>query len=231
MYLPLGVRAYYTWPKCLILGAGLSYSDPLYGLVAQKKSTRGLLFVRLNEMPAPESVKRGKIHLAITLALIAAALIGGPYGLQHYELMGKLKANAWLVLAIAYAGILLKVGIAYLITRDFRYDKSAYELCVLVLGGALTCLALQIGSPQDLFPGLEEISFLQGASVLGLNVVGQHIVLLFLLFVGALILTVFAAMGVADTENGKASAPWTLVLSALSYALLATYALALIAKR
>jgi hypothetical protein len=51
VYLPLGFRGYYTWPNCLTLGAGLSYSDLLYGLVAQKKSTLlgGLLWLGLQD--------------------------------------------------------------------------------------------------------------------------------------------------------------------------------------
>ena len=101
-------------------------------------------------MVAPDSVKRGKSHLALAMFLIGAALVGGPYLIAQFGVMAGLKDNAWVILLVAYAGILLKAGLSFLMTKDFRYDKSAYELCVLTMGGILTCLALQLTSNQDL---------------------------------------------------------------------------------
>lgn len=181
-------------------------------------------------MPAPESVKRSKSHLAITMLLIGAALVGGPYAMAVAGLMSPVRPYGWVVLLVAYVGVLLKSSIGYMTTRDFRYDKAAYDLSLLVFGGALTCMALQIVTTSVLFPGLQDISFLGFASALGVDVRGQHLVLLFLLLLASLVATVFAAMGVADTESGKPSAWWTLFSSFFAYVLCGAYALALIAK-
>ena len=181
-------------------------------------------------MPAPDSVKRSKSHLAITMFLIGVALIGGPYGLASFGLMQALKPYGWVVLLVAYVGVLLKASIGYLITRDFRYDKTAYDLSVLVFGGALTCLALQIVTASVLFPGLQSVSFLGFASAIGVDTRGQHIALLFLLLLCSLVATIFSAMGVGDTESGKPNWWWTLGCSFLAYVLVGAYALALIAK-
>lgn len=78
------------------------------------------------------------------MAIAAAGMVVGPYFLARIDLITQLKPHAWVVLIVAYFGILLKSSISYLITRDFRYDKSAYDLCVLVFGGVLACTALQI---------------------------------------------------------------------------------------
>lgn len=181
-------------------------------------------------MPAPASVKRSKSHLAITMLLIGAALVGGPYALASFGLMQALRPYGWVVLFVAYVGVLLKACIGYLTTRDFRYDKTAYDLSVLVFGGALTCLALQIVTATVLFPGLQSISFLSFASAIGVDVRGQHIALLFLLLLSSLVATILSAMGVADTESEKPNWWWTLGCSFIAYVLLGTYALALIAK-
>lgn len=181
-------------------------------------------------MPAPDSVKRSKAHLAVTMLLVGGVLIAGPYALASIGLMSQLKPYAWVVLMIAYVGILLKAAISYMTTRDFRYDKTAYDLCVLVFGGALTCTALQIVTSTILFPGLQNISFLAFAAAFGLDIRGQHLALLFLLFLASLVGTVLSAVGVADTESGKPSWWWTLFCSFIAYVLAGMYALALIAK-
>jgi hypothetical protein len=181
-------------------------------------------------MPAPASVKRSKSHLAITMLLIGAALVGGPYALASANLMQPLKAYGWVVLLVAYVGILLKACIGYLTTRDFRYDKTAYDLSVLVFGGTLTCLALQIVTATVLFPGLQNIPFLSFASAFGVDVRGQHIALLLLLLLSSLVATILSAMGVADTESEKPNWWWTLGCSFIAYVLVGAYALTLIAK-
>jgi len=181
-------------------------------------------------MPAPASVKRSKSHLALTMLLIGAALVGGPYALASANLMQPLKPYGWVVLLVAYVGVLLKACIGYLTTRDFRYDKTAYDLSVLVFGGALTCLALQIVTATVLFPGLQSISFLRFASTIGVDVRGQHIALLFLLLLSSLVATILSAMGVADTESDRPNWWWTLGCSFIAYVLVGAYALALIAK-
>jgi len=181
-------------------------------------------------MAVPDTVKRSKSHLAITMALVAAGMVAGPYALAKFGLIGQLKPYAWVVLAVAYIGVLLKSSISYLTTREFRYDKTAYDLNVLVFGGALACTALQIVTAEVLFPGLQNITFLSFASVLGLDIRGQHLALLFLLLLSSLVGTVLSALGVADTESGKPSWWWTLICSVIAYALLAAYSLALIAK-
>jgi hypothetical protein len=181
-------------------------------------------------MPAPNSVKRSKGHLAITLALIAVGVVVGPYILSSVGLMAQLKPHAWIVLLVAYFGIMFKSAISYLMTHDFRYDKNAYDLCILVFGGVLTCTALQIVTPTDLFSGIQDISFLAFTTVFGPELRTQHLILLFVLLLASLGGTVLAAMGVADTELDKPCWWWTLMCSVLAYALLAFYALALIAK-
>jgi hypothetical protein len=107
-------------------------------------------------MPAPASVKRSKSHLVIALVFIGASLVAGPYVLASLELMAPLKPLAGVVLAVAYAGVLLKALVGYLTTHEFRYDKSAYDLSLLVFGGVLTCTALQIVTVDDLYPGLDQ---------------------------------------------------------------------------
>lgn len=181
-------------------------------------------------MSAPSSVKRSKSHLAIALFLIGAILIGGPYGLAHYKLMPVVKPYGWLVLGVAYAGALIKAGLSFLMTRDFRYDKTAYEISALVFGGSLTCLALQILTASILFPGLQSVSFLGFASKIDLGIRGQDITLLLLLLLGSLVSTIFSAIGVADADSGNPKWFWTLGCSFLAYLLLGMYALALIAK-
>jgi hypothetical protein len=58
----------------------------------------------------------------------------------------------------------------------------------------------------------------------------QHLVLLFILLLVSLVGTVFAAMGVADTESGNPCGWWTLGCFGIGVILLGTYALALITK-
>ena len=181
-------------------------------------------------MPAPDSVKRSKVHLALTMLLIGGVLIAGPYFLASIGLMSQLKPNAWVVLMIAYVGILIKAAISYMSTRDFRYDKTAYDLCVLVFGGTLTCFALQIVTSAVLFPGLQNMSFLAFAAAFRLDIRGQHLILLFLLLLASLVGTILAAVGVADTESNKPSWFWTLFCSFIGYVLAGMYALTLIAK-
>src|SRR5260370_23321589 len=181
-------------------------------------------------MVAPDSVKRGKSHLALAMFLIGAVLVGGPYLIARFGLMTGLKNNAWVILLVAYAGILLKAGLSFLTTKDFRYDKSAYELCVLTMGGMLTCLALQLTSNQDLFPGLEGISFLGFMSSLSLITFCPPLLLSVLLFVGALIAMVFSTIGVSDAEAGNTDSMLTLGTSLVGHALLGAYALILVAK-
>jgi hypothetical protein len=164
------------------------------------------------------------------MLLLGAALIGGPYVLASAGLMSSVKPYGWVVLLVAYIGALLKSSIGYMTTRDFRYDKAAYDLSVLVFGGALTCMALQVVTSSVLFPGLQEISFLGFASGFGVDIRGQHLALLFLLLLSSLVATVLSAMGVADTESGKPNWWWTLVCSFVAYVLTGAYALALIAK-
>lgn len=181
-------------------------------------------------MAAPDSVKRSKGHLALAMFLLGAALVSGPYFLSGAGLMGSIRPNAWVVLLVAYVGILLKTSISFLTTRDFRYDKAAYDLAMLVFGGALTCMALQILSSEILFPGLQEISFLGFASAFGMDVKGQHLILIFLLLLSSLVATIFSAIGVSDTDLGKPNAWWTLLCSLFSYLIAGAYALALISK-
>jgi hypothetical protein len=140
------------------------------------------------------------------------------------------KTNTWIIQGLAFAGIALKGGLSFMVTKDFRYEKAAYELAVLVVGGVLTCLAVQITSQQDMFPGLESISFLQSMSSMGIGVVGQHVTVLFLLFVASLVGMVFAAINVADVDDGKVSWSWTLAMYGLGNVLLGAYALVLVAK-
>ena len=181
-------------------------------------------------MSAPGSVKRSKLHLALTLAIVGLGMVGGPYGLASAGLISQLKPHAWVVLAVAYVGVLLKSSIGYLTTRHFRYDKAAYDLSVLVFGGVLTCAALQVVTTTDLFPGLENMHFLSFVAAFGLDIRGQHLVLLSMLLIFSLVGTVLSAIDVAETEDGRPGGCWTVVCSFIAYVLLAAYALALIAK-
>ena len=181
-------------------------------------------------MPAPQNVKKGKGHLACANLSIGAFLIGGPYALSHFGLMGTLKDNVWIVQVIAYVGILIKAGISFLMTKDFRYDKFAYELTVLVMGGALTCFAVQVTSQDDIFSGLANISFLGFVSSLPVSIAVQHSFLLALLFLASLGWMVFSAIGVADTEDDKVSSLWTLTAVVFALMLLAFYAVVLVTK-
>jgi hypothetical protein len=157
-------------------------------------------------------------------------MIAVPYFLAQRGFISTLKPNAWTVLVISYVGILLKGFFGYLTTRHFRHDRSAYELSSLVMGGVLTCLALQSTTEQDLFPGIESISFFTFTSRFGLSVAGQHVAFLVAFFVAALVVTSIAAIGVSDTEDGKPQALWTLLAATLAFVLLAVYALILITK-
>jgi hypothetical protein len=181
-------------------------------------------------MPAPDHIKRGKLHLAAIMLVSGVVIIGAPYLLAWRGVIPALKPNAWAVLVISYVGIVLKGFIGYLTAKHFRHDKSAYDLSALVMGGVLTCLALQFTSVQDLFPGIESISFFRFMSSFGISVPNQHLAFLGLFFVIALIATMISAVGMSDTEDGKPQALWTLGASGLSFALLGTYALVLITK-
>jgi hypothetical protein len=181
-------------------------------------------------MAAPDSVKKDKTHLFLSMIIVGIVLMGGPYVLEHLGLTATLKKGAWLVLLITFIGILIKSAISFLTTGDFRYDKFAYELCVLVAGGFLTCASLQITSDEKLFPGLEEISFLGFLSSVSIGVVGQHRTLLLFLFLVTLVGSLFAAINVADTEKGKVSNRWTTGTFGLGALFLCTYALVLVSK-
>lgn len=181
-------------------------------------------------MAAPTVVKKGKSHLVVTMLFLGIVLVGGPYALATLRLTGTLKASAWVVLVITFLGILLKSGIAFLTTREFRYDKFAYELCILVAGGLLTCASLQITSDENLFPGLAEVSFLGFMGSLSVGTVGQHRTLLMFLFLAALVGALFSAINVSDTDNGQTSAVWDIFTCATGAALLAAYALVLVSK-
>jgi hypothetical protein len=172
-------------------------------------------------MPAPENVKKGKGHLLLTSFVIAVFLIGGPYVLSHFRLMGTLKTNVWVIQVITFFGIVIKAGISYQMTKDFRYDKFAYDLSVLVMGGVLSCFAIQATSPDDMFSGLSTISFLAFASSLPISVSMRNAFLLAGLFIGALAGVIFSAIGVGETEEGKVSEAWNLFATLIGLLLLA----------
>jgi hypothetical protein len=144
--------------------------------------------------------------------------------------MAKLKDNSWTVQVIAFTGIVLKAGISFLMTKEFRYDKFGYELSVLVMGGVLTCFAVQATSQDDMFSGLSTISFLEFASKLPISVAARNAFLLVILFLAALGGMIFSAIGVAGTENGEVSEGWTLLSILFGLLLLGFYGLVLVAK-
>ncbi|KPC53735.1 hypothetical protein [Amantichitinum ursilacus] len=181
-------------------------------------------------MSAPEAVKRSKNHLLLMLLLAGLVMLGGPYLLAWQALMPPLRPHAWVVLALAFSGIVIKSLLAMLMGGDFRYDKAGYDMAILSFGGVLTCAALQLVSEEDLYAGLDAISFLKFMSALGVSAKWQHTALLFFLMVVSLAVTLFCALGVADTEKGKPNPLWTAFGMAFGLGLLGAYALAMIAK-
>lgn len=181
-------------------------------------------------MPPPQSVKKGKVHLLVTSLVVGIFFIGGPYVLSHFRLMGTLKDNVWVVQLITFVGIWIKAWISFLVTKDFRYDKFAYDLSILVVGGVLTCFAVQATSQDDMFSGLSTISLLGFASSFPISVSTRNAFLLALLFLGALMGMIFCAIGVSDTEDGKVSETWTLLSTLIGLLLLAFYGVVLVAK-
>ncbi len=181
-------------------------------------------------MTTLDSVKRSSSHLFFTMTLVGAVFVGGPYALAKFGLMSELKPYAWVILIVALFGIFFKAVIGYLITKEFQYDKAAYDLSAVAFGGILTCAALEVVSEQTLFTGLQSMRFLEFMSVFGLESKGQNVAVLFILLLASILVTIVAAVGVHDTANGKFSSCRTLVTSFFSYVFIAVYALALIAK-
>ncbi len=145
--------------------------------------------------------------------------------------MPPLQAHAWVVLAMGYAGIVIKSLFGLLIGGDFRYDKAGYDMSMLAFGGVLTCAALQLVSEKDLYPGMETLSFLKFLGTLHMSKMAQHTAMLFFLMVLSLCSCLFCAAGVADTEKkGNANPVWTAFGMALGLGVLGAYALAMITK-
>ncbi len=181
-------------------------------------------------MVVPDNAKKNESHLILAMLPSGVFLLGGPYMLTYLGLMKGVKHGAWLIPLVAFIAIVLKAIFSFGTTDNFRYDRFGYDLCVFVMGGMLTCIAAQFMSNIDLFPGLEGISFLGFTSSLSINTMNQHLLLLFLLFLTALVGVGLSGIGVARVENGKPQWRWVLSLFAFANLLLGVYGLILVAK-
>jgi hypothetical protein len=174
--------------------------------------------------------KGSKRHLIISLLLFGIILTVGPYGLPLLELSTSPKQNSWLILLIIFFGTTLKSAINFAVNKDFRYDKWALEINSLAMSGFLTCLSLQITHENDMFPGVESITFLSFLHTIEVTLVVQHIILISLLFGASIFGVIWASVVISETEKKQRSYISIFISCMIGLLFLACYATLLIYK-
>ncbi|WP_397452041.1 hypothetical protein [Pseudomonas sp. NA-150] len=185
--------------------------------------------IALQEMVTPIKDSRSfSIYKMIFGVLVTTALVVGTPVLA--EVLGDfhLADKAVFVLVCTAVGLVVKIVIGDTVAGEFLFYKFGYDNCVIAFGALLTALALQILSPQDLFPGLQTF-FPHSPST---DMVLSRQAELFTLFLIALGAMVFTARIASDIKQNRAKYPSLLALlnSLIGTMLLAVYILILITK-
>ncbi|SFN54896.1 hypothetical protein SAMN05444747_1381 [Variovorax sp. OV329] len=170
-----------------------------------------------------------KFHLLVAMLALGLVMVYLPYPMAARGWAPPIHEKSLFVLALAYAGFVFKTAITFLATAKFRYEKHAFDMCIMVFGGAIACLSLQVFSDADVFPGLLKIPEVAGATA-QMPSANRNLAVLGGLTLGSLLATIFACVGVQTAELGKPSPTWNLISAVFAHIFVGAYALALIAK-
>jgi hypothetical protein len=100
---------------------------------------------------------RSLTNLLIGMAITIALVLGIPYSFGYFGWWLAPAAKGWIVLSAACLGILAKLLASETATGEFEFYKFGYDNCVMTLGAVITALAIQLSSPDDLFPGFSSL--------------------------------------------------------------------------
>jgi hypothetical protein len=89
--------------------------------------------------------------IVLTIFMVA----GAPWLAARAGFVTPLPPHAWFILFVTGAGLVVKAVLGDVAAGEFLFYKFGYDNCVMAFGAALTALALQVESKDDLFPGLD----------------------------------------------------------------------------
>ena len=117
------------------------------------------------------------------LVVHGVLFIGMPYILSRAGLIATLRWQAYVVLAVTWIGLGLKLLFGDVVSDKFEYHKHGYDFCNLSMGTALSMLSLQIMSSTDVLPGIPATGAWAAFSVVSKDIVRQRVALLSGLFI------------------------------------------------
>lgn len=170
------------------------------------------------------------LALAIDAALfIIAALVlfkAAPAGTKLPKL------QIWVVVAVAWVGLALKIFLADVVADKFEYHKHGYDFCTLTMGTILTTFALQALGGQDLLPLLPAYNLASDPAVALQQTLLQRSIFLGVLFILSVLLSMLAARISRAVMDPTTRAPGILAFINFSLGVLAFvgYFVLLIAK-
>lgn len=183
-----------------------------------------------SQQKPPKSRKIWKLLFA--LLLTGGVLVGAPYALSRFQLIGPLQGQAWLILIVTMFGLLLKTVFGDLVAGEFNYYKHGYDFCIITLGASLSSFAMQLVSKHDLFPNLPKTGPINVLASVAPDVIDQRRILLLLIFAASCFLALLTAYIGRHIKEGQTAG--AALLSGLNFilgsALLSIYVLILITK-
>lgn len=170
--------------------------------------------------------------------LLSALLVHGvlfvtiPYVLSNLDLITRLNLKAYVVLAVTWIGLGLKLLFGDVISDKFEYHKHGYDFCVLTMGTALSMLSLQVMSDTEVLHGIPTTGPWADLCLISADAAKQQLALL----AGLFLLTCFMALVTARISRavGEPATKGKNVLSLFNFAIgasvFASYLFLLLAK-
>lgn len=132
--------------------------------------------------------------LLSALVVHGVLFVGVPYLLSRAGLIEELRWQAYVVLAVTWISLGLKLLCGDVVSDKFEYHKHGYDFCNLTMGTALSMLSLQMFSTAPLLKGLPSTGPLRLLTpIIGPDQARQQIALLTSLFVLTSFLTLLTA--------------------------------------
>lgn len=131
--------------------------------------------------------------LLSALVVHGTLFVAVPYLLSRVGLITALRWQAYVVLAVTWIGLGLKLLFGDVVSDEFEYHKHGYDFCNLTMGTALSMLSLQMLSNTDLLPGIPNTGPWAIFDIVSPDVVRQRVALLITLFTVTCFLTLLTA--------------------------------------
>jgi hypothetical protein len=131
--------------------------------------------------------------LLSALVVHGALFVAVPYLLSQVGLIAQLRWQAYVVLAVTWIGLGLKLLFGDVVSDKFEYHKHGYDFCNLTMGTALSMLSLQMLSNTDVLPGIPDTGPWAVLAIISSDRVRQRVALLTALFILTCFLTLLTA--------------------------------------